>query len=114
MSAAWYEKQGLAGEVLTVGEMQIQPPGPEKFAHASGISGINPGATEQRRDVFGVGMPYPGVIPDSDVAGIVDRVAADFPTSCLVNACGASAHKLSSPMEPLQNFLACLEIKLHR
>jgi NADPH:quinone reductase-like Zn-dependent oxidoreductase len=38
------------------------------------FSGVNPGDVKKREDAFGVGMPYPRVIPHSDGSGIVDAV----------------------------------------
>jgi NADPH2:quinone reductase len=35
---------------------------------------VNPGDVKKRQDTFGVGMPYPRVIPHSDGAGTVDEV----------------------------------------
>lgn len=40
-------------------------------------SGINPGDVKKRADAFGIGMPYPRVIPHSDGAGRVDRIGPD-------------------------------------
>ena len=77
MKAAWYEKQGPAREVLTVGEMPDPVPGPGEVRIRVAVSGINPGDTKKRGDVFSLGMPYPRVIPHSDGAGIVDLVAPD-------------------------------------
>jgi NADPH2:quinone reductase len=39
-------------------------------------SGVNPGDVKKREDTFGVGMPYPRVIPHSDGSGTVDLVGA--------------------------------------
>ena len=74
MKAAWYEKQGPPREVLTVGEMPDPAPGPGELRIRVAASGINPGDTKKRGDAFGVGMPYPRVIPHSDGAGRVDQV----------------------------------------
>src|SRR5215469_4209552 len=74
MKAAWYEKQGPAQEVLTVGEMPDPQPGPGELRIRIAASGINPGDIKKREDAFGVGMPYPRVIPHSDGAGQVDQV----------------------------------------
>jgi NADPH2:quinone reductase len=74
MKAAWYEKQGPAREVLTVGEMPDPAPGPGELRIRIAPSGINPGDIRKRQDDFGVGMPYPRVIPHSDGAGQVDLV----------------------------------------
>jgi NADPH2:quinone reductase len=38
------------------------------------FSGVNPGDVKKREDAFGVGMPYPRVIPHSDGSGTVDSV----------------------------------------
>ena len=77
MIAAWYEKQGPAHDVLVVGEMPGPHPGPGEVRIRISASGINPGDTKKRGDVFALGMPYPRVIPHSDGAGIVDEVASD-------------------------------------
>jgi NADPH:quinone reductase len=74
MKAAWYEKQGPAREVLTVGDMPDPAPGPGEIRIRIAASGINPGDIKKRQDAFGYGMPYPRVIPHSDGAGQVDQV----------------------------------------
>lgn len=74
MHAAWYEKQGPAESVLVVGEMPDPSPGPGEVRIRVRASGINPGDVKKRSDAFGVGMPYPRVIPHSDGAGVVDAV----------------------------------------
>lgn len=73
MRAAWYEKQGAAHDVLTVGEDKPQPIAGEVRIHLA-ASGINPGDLKKRQNAFGVGMPYPRIIPHSDGAGTVDAV----------------------------------------
>jgi NADPH2:quinone reductase len=76
MKAAWYEKQGPAHEILTVGEMdEPQPLAGEVRIHLA-ASGINPGDVKKRQNAFGYGMPYPRIIPHSDGAGTVDAVGA--------------------------------------
>lgn len=74
MRAAWYERQGPAREVLTVGEMPDPEPGPGKVRIRIAASGVNPGDVKKRRNEFRYGMPYPRVIPHSDGAGYIDRV----------------------------------------
>jgi NADPH2:quinone reductase len=74
MKAAWYEKQGPAREVLTVGEMPAPTPGPGEVRIRVAVSGINPGDVKKRQDAFGYGMSYARVIPHSDGAGHVDQV----------------------------------------
>jgi NADPH2:quinone reductase len=73
MQATRYERQGLAHDVLVVGTMADQP-GLGKGRIRVHASGINPGDVKKRQDVFGVGMPFPRVIPHTDGAGVVDRV----------------------------------------
>lgn len=74
MRAAWYERQGPAREVLTVGEMPDPHPGVGEVRIRIAASGINPGDIKKRQDSFGYGMPYPRVIPHSDGAGRVDQI----------------------------------------
>jgi len=74
MRAAWYEAQGKAGDVLVVGTLEDPVPGPGEVRIAVQRSGINPGDVKKRSDAFGVGMPYPRVVPHSDGSGTVDAV----------------------------------------
>ena len=74
MRAAWYEKQGPAREVLTVGEMPDPVPAAQQVRIRVAASGINPGDIKKRQDAFGYGMGYPRVIPHSDGAGRIDQV----------------------------------------
>jgi NADPH2:quinone reductase len=83
MKAAWYEKQGPARDVLVVGEMPDPIPAAGEVRIRIGASGINPGDVKKRSDAFGVGMPYPRVIPHSDGAGRVDQLGAGVPSEWL-------------------------------
>src|SRR5271154_6992560 len=74
MKAAWYEKQGSPRDVLVVGEMPDPIPAAGEVRIRIANSGINPGDTKKRQDAFGVGMPYPRIVPHSDGAGRVDQV----------------------------------------
>lgn len=74
MKAVWYERQGAARDVLIVGEMADPEPAEGEVRIRVAASGVNPGDVKKREDAFGVGMPYPRVIPHSDGAGTVDRV----------------------------------------
>jgi NADPH2:quinone reductase len=74
MKAAWYEKQGVAADVLIVGEMRDPEPLAGELRIRIAFSGVNPGDVKKRQDSFGLGMPYPRVIPHSDGSGIVDAV----------------------------------------
>jgi len=79
MRAAWYESQGEARDVLVVGAMEDPLPGPGEVRIAVRRSGINPGDVKKRSDAFGVGMPYPRVIPHSDGSGSIDAVGEGVP-----------------------------------
>jgi hypothetical protein len=72
MKAAWYQKQGVARDVLIVGEMNKPQTLAGEVRIRVGFSGVNPGDVKKRQDAFGVGMPYPRVIPHSDGAGTID------------------------------------------
>jgi NADPH2:quinone reductase len=74
MRAAWYERQGPAREVLTIGDMPDQMPVPGEVRIRIAASGVNPGDVKKRQNAFGYGMPYPRVIPHSDGVGHVDSV----------------------------------------
>src|SRR3954471_14089848 len=81
MKAAWYEQQGSAASVLVVGEMAEPEPGRGEVRIAVAASGVNPGDVKKRQDTFGVGMPFPRVIPHSDGAGVIDAVGEGAPAS---------------------------------
>lgn len=74
MRAAWYDQQGPAAEVLQVGDLPEPEPGPGEVRVRLHVSGINPGDTKKRIDRFGLGMPFPRIVPHSDGAGVVERV----------------------------------------
>ena len=74
MKAAWYERQGAARDVLSVGEIEDPQPRAGEVRIRIAFSGVNPGDVKKREDAFGVGMPYPRVIPHSDGSGTVDSV----------------------------------------
>ena len=80
MRAAWYEKQGPARDVLVVGDMPDPHPAAGEVRIRIAASGINPGDIKKRQDSFGLGMPYPRVIPHSDGAGRVDQVGEGVPS----------------------------------
>jgi NADPH2:quinone reductase len=57
MKAAWYEKQGPAREVLTVGEMSDPIPVAGEVRIRIAASGINPDDIKERQNAFDCGMP---------------------------------------------------------
>ena len=83
MRAAWYERQGPASEVLTVGEMPSPAAGAGEVRIRIAVSGINPGDIKKRRNEYNYGMPYPRVIPHSDGAEHVDQLGEGVSTEWL-------------------------------
>jgi NADPH2:quinone reductase len=54
--------------------MATPAPGPGEVRLRVAASGINPGDVKKRQDTFGVGMPFPRVVPHSDGAGVIEAV----------------------------------------
>jgi NADPH:quinone reductase len=75
--AAWYERQGPAGDVLVVGEL----PDPGEVRIRVRASGVNPGDIKKREGWLGLSMSYPLVIPHSDGAGEIDALGAGIDMS---------------------------------
>jgi len=73
MRAAWYERNGPAAEVLTLGEMPDPEPGPGEVRVRLHASGVNPSDVKARAGTTRK-IAFPRVIPCSDGAGIIDRV----------------------------------------
>ena len=71
MKAAWYERNGLASDVLTVGEMETPAPGPGEVRVKLQTSGVNPSDVKARR---GRPLVGPRVIPHSDGGGVIDAI----------------------------------------
>jgi NADPH2:quinone reductase len=74
MTAAWYDRQGPAAEVLRTGELPVPFPSDGEVRVAVSLSGISPGDTKKRAGTRGSLMPFPLVVPHSDAAGIIDAV----------------------------------------
>lgn len=83
MRAAWYDRQGPAGDVLRVGDLPDPQPGPGEVRVRLTYSGINPGDVKKRQGWLGSQMPYPRVVPHSDGAGTIDAVGAGVDRSRL-------------------------------
>lgn len=71
MLAAWYERNGGARDVLTVGDMAATDPGPGEVRVQIHASGVNPSDVKSRR---GRPLVGPRVIPHSDGAGVIEAV----------------------------------------
>lgn len=73
MKAIWYEKQGAASDVLTLGERPEPQPAPGEVAVTVQASGVNPSDVKMRGGARGP-MAVPLQIPHSDGAGIIKAV----------------------------------------
>lgn len=72
MRAVWYDRQGPANEVIVTGELPTPEPGTGQVRVRLEASGVNPSDTYRRRGA--VPPEYPRVIPNSDGAGVIDKV----------------------------------------
>ena len=75
MKAAWYEKNGAAADVLSVGEMAADEPGPGEVCVRLYASGVNPSDVKNRAGITRK-LAFPRQIPDSDGAGAVDALGS--------------------------------------
>lgn len=73
MHAAFYERNGPAREVLTLGEIDTPRPGPGEVRVKLATSGVNPSDVKARSGATRK-IAYPRVIPHSDGAGEIDMV----------------------------------------
>ncbi len=73
MRAAWYERNGAAREVLTVGEMPDPLPEPGEVLVQVHASGVNPSDVKSRQGAR-TPIAFPRVIPHSDGAGVIAAV----------------------------------------
>jgi NADPH2:quinone reductase len=80
MRAAVYDRQGDAGEVLSIRELPDPLPGPGQVRVRVHVSGLNPSDTKGRSGVTGP-MPFPRIIPHQDGAGVIDQVGDGVPAS---------------------------------
>jgi len=73
MRAIWYETQGRAEDVLTLGEVDEPQPGPGEVAVWIKASGVNPSDVKMRAGARGP-MSLARQIPHSDGAGVIKAV----------------------------------------
>jgi NADPH2:quinone reductase len=74
MQAAYYERTGLAKEVLKIGELPTPLPGPGEVRIKIAWSGVNPSDVKSRAGIRTKTLPYERIIPHSDGSGIIDLV----------------------------------------
>src|SRR3984885_10672380 len=72
MRAVWYDRQGPADAVIKTGELPTPEPGLKQVRVRLEASGVNPSDTYRRRGA--VPAEYPRVIPNSDGAGVIDKL----------------------------------------
>jgi NADPH:quinone reductase len=80
MQAVYYERNGTAREVLTVGEIQTPRPGPGEVRVKLATSGVNPSDVKSRQGSTRK-IAFPRVVPHSDGAGVIDDVGDGVPKS---------------------------------
>src|SRR5882724_2260478 len=80
MRAAYYERNGIAREVLTLGEVDTPKPGPGEVRVRLATSGVNPSDVKSREGRTRKIM-FPRVIPHSDGAGVIDKVGSGVPAA---------------------------------
>src|ERR1700754_4767414 len=72
MRAAYYEKNGPARDVLSLGEVDTPKPGPGEVRVRLATSGVNPSDVKSREGRTRK-ITFPRVVPHSDGAGGIDR-----------------------------------------
>lgn len=82
MRAAFYEKNGPARDVLTLGEVDMPRPGPGEVRVKLKASGVNPSDVKAREGRTRR-IAYPRVIPHSDGAGEIDMIGDKVPAQRL-------------------------------
>lgn len=117
MLAVWYEKNGAAREVLSVGELPDPLPGAGEVRVRLRASGLNPSDVKAR----GGSRPVipPRVIPNSDGAGVIDRVVdVDFGANVTRYASAMRQHAVvasyasSQSPEPVLPFYNLMRLNL--
>jgi NADPH2:quinone reductase len=74
MRAGWYERNGAAREVLTVGELPTPNAGPGEVRVRLHSSAVNPSDVKKRAGFRGQTIADKLIIPHSDGAGVVDQI----------------------------------------
>lgn len=72
MRAAYYERNGVAREVLRVGEIATPQAGPGEVRVKLATSGVNPSDVKSRQGSRKIAWPQ--LVPQSDGAGVIDQV----------------------------------------
>ena len=96
MRAAWYERNGPARDVLTLGEMPDPVAGPGEVLVRIHASGVNPSDVKSRQGTRGP-MAFPRIVPQSDGAGVVAAVDRVLPPRGSASASGSTMPNGSGP-----------------
>nr|WP_087573571.1 NADPH:quinone reductase [Sphingomonas sp. CDS-1] len=75
MQIVYYDRQGPAGEVLSVGDQPMPVPAAGEVLVKLAFSGINPSDIKHRSGQVGT-MAYPRIIPHQDGSGVIEAVGA--------------------------------------
>lgn len=81
MKAAFYETPGAARDVLRVGDMPPEAPGPGMVQVRVAVSGVNPSDVKTRGGRGARANPWPRTIPHQDGAGVIEQVGAGVDAS---------------------------------
>jgi NADPH:quinone reductase len=74
MKAIWYERNGPAGEVLQLGELETPAPASGEVLVRLAAAGVNPIDVKRRKGARGQTINDPLVVPGFDGAGLIERV----------------------------------------
>ena len=83
MRAAWYERNGAARDVISVGEIETPRARPGEVRVRLATSGVNPSDVKRRSGWGGQQIAFARVVPHSDGAGVIDQVGPGVPESRL-------------------------------
>ena len=81
MRAAFYERAGVANEVLVLRELPTPVPGPGEVRVKMAWSGVNPSDVKARAGLRSKTLQFPRIIPHSDGSGVIDQVGLNVPAS---------------------------------
>jgi NADPH:quinone reductase len=74
MLAGWYEKGGLAENVIEVGDMEMPRAGPGEVLVRLRASSISP--SDYKKRASNAPLQFPRIVPHSDGAGVVEELGA--------------------------------------
>jgi NADPH:quinone reductase len=80
MRAAYYERNGVAHDVLRIGEVEIPPPRRGEVRVRLQASGVNPSDVKSRAGLSRK-IAFPRVIPHSDGAGVIEAIGEGISSS---------------------------------